>query len=394
MIRKWFSIWVLMIVLLSAGLGPIAFAQEEEAEEEDSSAFVEAAQDAGEDIAEDFEEIGENVTKSLSCLKGFGTFLTQMIDMDNFAPYWVDIFTKNMCYLEDIFALEDEMDAIQENLRESYYSCDTENVEILEKEYKIKKTEFYFVRHCIAVDDGALNSEEIEEVEDNWAFYLYDELYEEMVDKFVENKGWFDDDTFKAYFDSWAEEYTDNMLTYVDCNYGDWQEVAEKIKGIVADIKALAGEIEKKKDPEEEEDEEGLGAKDTPGNKVKEYFKKHLGFNFSFVEDVSDDLAKQWDKVQEGVEEASGTSGGDTETPSIAEFFDTYVEAVDTYESDATEATLMAEYQTAYGEIGSAIGNAFTDLLSDLGDTLNETSDTYLSEIKKSTKKISNKQCK
>jgi hypothetical protein len=171
---------------------------------------------------------------------GFTTWLSSVIELEDFSVYWNDIFSKNPCQLSDILAVDERLDVIAESLRQVYYSnidsadlsvessdlvddgseessysCDTESVEALKLEYKVTKAELYFVRKANGINSDALTGIESETVINNIvATYLYDDLYYKMQDKYVigfKNKEWFSEEDFDTYFSSWLTKYEDNI---------------------------------------------------------------------------------------------------------------------------------------------------------------------------------------
>lgn len=320
------------------------------------------------------------------CGKGFATsFLPSVTDFQDFSVYWTDIFTKNMCQIEDIFSVEDDLDSIAASLRNSYYSCDYDNILVLTKEYKAKKAELYFVRNAAAVDSEALNSTEVDEAESAMDLYINGFLYEEMVEKYVTGKGWFEEGEFKSYFDSWVSEYEDNIKTYIDCDYGDWSEVAEKWEELMNTFERT--EVE----PQEGE---SLSAKDAPAKDNEGFFAKHFDFKASGIDKISKDIKSALESMEsddDGEEEEEidtyYSDGG------IVSTSDSYANLLAQYDTEMTEVELLAKYKTLYGEGGTEIAYSLTALIADLNESLKNTAKSISTIINKAAKKISKKQC-
>jgi len=394
MMKKTLSVWFLFTGVLIGLLLPstAVFAEEDAEAEEDPGALESELNDIGESVADSWEQTKE-------CAKGFPKFLSTVIDLDNFAPYWVDVFTKNMCFLNDVFELEDELDSIQTSLRENYYACTYEDIDRLKGEYKLKKAEVYFVRHSVGFDVDALTKEEIDNLSSVIAQYLEGTLKPEMRERYVDTKGWFSEPDFDTYFAGWSEEYADNIEKYIDCDYAGWSEVAEKwnelgetLSALKKDEKEVQEEPASAEDGDEEEDE-GLGAKDTAGKKVANYFKKHLGFSASFIADVPKDLHKLFDGSGNSSSTDSTAESDNNDDGTINSAYDEYISALDQYENAYLEAELMAKYATLYGEGGADIATSFVDKLDTLSTTLEGSYQTYIPDVSKMTKSISKKQC-
>ncbi|EKD63299.1 MAG: hypothetical protein ACD_51C00299G0002 [uncultured bacterium] len=322
------------------------------------------------------------------CGKGFGQFLSSVIDFQDVSVYWADIFTKNMCQIEDIFDVEENLDAIAEQLRESYYSCDYENVDILSRQYKVTKAELYFVRNVAFVDTDALTSDELIFVEDEIDLYIQDMLYPEMVEKYVTNKDWFEEGEFEGYFKGWVAEYEDDIPTYIECNYGDWSEVADKWQELMDVFKKT--EVEPQQEEDTEEESGGLSAKDAPVKDNEGFFAKHFGFKTPGVDEISKDIKSALAPAED---ESEGDESSHYTDNSIISTSDTYSQLLAQYDTEATEAELLAKYKTLYSEGGAEIGDALSGLIEDLNDSIEYTAKILSTTVNKTSHKIAKKQC-
>ena len=219
-----------------------------------------------------------------------------------------------------------------------------------------------------------------------------------MKGRYVEDKGWFGDDEFEEYFTGWKEQYEDNILKYIDCDYASWSEVADKwneLTEMFAELKKDSDSVNPDTTSAEDDDEEdaGLGVKDTAGSKVGNFFKKHLGFNASFVAEVPQNLSNLFNNDDSSEEDASSDEEEEAYDGTIVSLYDEYISAVDQYENEYLEAELMAKYATLYGEGGADIADSFVMKLQDLEVVLEGSYKTYIPDVTKMTKKISNKQC-
>lgn len=325
------------------------------------------------------------------CGKGFASsFLPSVMDFQDFSVYWADIFTKNMCQIDDIFQVEEDLDSIGESIRASYYSCDYENVKTLTIQYKMAKAELYFVRNAAFVDSGSLNSEDVKKINEQIDSYLSVDkgvLYKEMVEKYVTTKGWFQEDDFKIYFASWVSEYEDNILTYIDCNYGDWTEVADKWDELWSNFK----KTEVKPPPQADANAEsaGLSAKDAPAKDNKGFFAKHFEFLTPGVDEISKDINAALAPATDDSENLDTyySNGG------IVSTSENYADLLSQYDTEMTEAELLAKYATLYGEGGTEIAKSLTALITDLNTSLLNTVEVMTTNVNDISHKISNKQC-
>ena len=404
--KKNLTICVLFVtVLLSV---PIVFAQETRFDENENTSAEETSNPVSnlvDEVSDEVQDVKDTVSK-VTCIRGFSNFLGSIIDLEDFSVYWNDLFTKNMCYLSDVIDIEDEMDSIQEELRQSYYSCDYTNVADLEKEYKMKKIELYFVRNVIGIDTESLTSYEIQNYKDALSGSIkagrfatgadaespfnFKPLYDDMYAKYVEGKGWISKDDFPAYFDGLTNEYSDNMISYLDCDYADWQVVADKWQELMDVFKSLKKSAESEEQTAEEtvgtDEGENPGAKDGVWAKTKDYFAKHLDAKLAVVDNVPDNLSNLW--AQEGSVDQSYV-----DSTSILGLYDTYLTVLDEYDSATLEAELMAKYETLYGDGSADITDAFVRKLNLFGEILGKSYTNYMPDIKSYTKDIAKKQC-
>ena len=354
------------------------------------------------------------VSAASSCggASGFTTFLSSVIELEDFSVYWNDIFSKNPCQLSDILAVDERLDVIAETLRQTYYSnvtstdlsvgssdlvsdgsedssysCDTESLEALKLEYKVTKAELYFVRKANFINSSALTGIESETVINNIVeTYLYDSFYYEMQDRYVTDKKWFSEPDFDTYFKSWVTKYEENIPTYIICD-STWQPLVDKWTEIWDKYDAAkAKKAEEKKQAEADAAAAALTAKDAPAGDTKGFFAKHFGFESSGLEEVS----KLITKSGTGTSESSSTSTNDG---SITSIYQSYTDLLSQYDTDLTEAQLLANYKAMYGEGGSEIAKSLTALITDLNTTLTDTITLLTTEVNKKAHKVSKKQC-
>ncbi len=325
-----------------------------------------------------------------ACGKGFGDFLRASIDLENFSVYWADIFSKNMCQLTDIMQLEEELDDLQDSIRDRYYSCDYQTVGQLTEEYYKTKAEMYFVRNILKSETDAMTSTEIAELYEN---LNTDPLKEEMYDKYVLNKGWFVDEDFYSMFEDFLTQYEDNIYTYFYCSDVNWKAIGDKWKewNEIAQIFADR-QIEKESARSEEQgaDEDPAGAKSSPLGRVGEFFTKHLDVEISAVDNVSQYLDQEFESSTSSDE---GETASSVAGQSLVSLFDNYTSELSRYGSDIEEAELIAKYKFLYGDGGSEISKSLEQKLDTLNYFVNESATIYLPDIKKASHRIAKRQC-
>ena len=376
---KKITVWLCVISLiigLAAGNVIVLADEAEDFAEETGEQIEDQATEAASEFQEGVEEFGEDM---INCAKGFPSFITSFIEMDNFGTYWADLFTKNLCHLEDIFEMDDEVKAIQQEIRSSYYSCDLDSINDLEKEYMEAKMEYHFVRNCVELKSEVIIGKDIDEVLETTNVYIDTQLRAKMYENFVTKKSWFSDEEFMELFDGWKDDYQDEIETYLDCTGDTWQGVIDKWDEMTEMFSEMAPE-------EKDEDAPGfLDDVDTSGPSIK--FSAESNIKDYFTEIIAEE-------VQDIGQPASSEEVADeAESNSITDILDSFVENTESYALAMEEAEIMSRYKLLYGAGGADISQSFINKLQELDSVLNSTIDPALSDNIQKTKDISGKQC-
>lgn len=365
---KKIKIWI-CIALLIGLLSGYSYAFADEFTEETADEAAAAAEEAAEAAVEAAEA-------NIECAKGFPAFLGTVIDVTDFSSYWVDIFKKNFCHLEDIFEVDDRIDEIFAEIRAAYYSCEIDDIDDLKKEYKKTRMELYFMRNSINIDPETVNSTEADSMIPLIELHVWGPLYEEMVGKYVDKMEWVTEPEFAEYYQEFWEYYEDRVETYFVCTgvHSGWEAIADKWK-------ELTDMFEQLKPSKEDKEEDFWEDIEKP--------KPPVGAKFSADSNIKNFLKKEVDTKTEEVEEPSG----EYESTDIVSVFDEYVYELESYSSDLTEAEMLGQYKLLYGAGGAEISEDFVLKLEYLDEVLTTTSQPVIKEIKKQTNKISKRQC-
>src|SRR3989339_424535 len=191
-----------------------------------------------------------------------------------------------------------------------------------------------------------------------------------------------------TFFKGWVAEYEDDIPTYIECNYGDWSEVADKWQELMDVFKKT--EVEPQQEEDTEEESGGLSAKDAPVKDNEGFFAKHFGFKTPGVDEISKDIKSALAPAED---ESEGDESSHYTDNSIISTSDTYSQLLAQYDTEATEAELLAKYKTLYSEGGAEIGDALSGLIEDLNDSIEYTAKILSTTVNKTSHKIAKKQC-
>lgn len=187
-----------------------------------------------------------------ACFQKTGTFLSSFLSTDGAGDYWKDIFSRNRCQQDDIFALDEEVEALLIELYET--DCTVSEFTELEDEIREKKMEMYYVRHLVDLEEDSSFENDINAVD--WDL-VQANLYADMVDRYVDGKkAWVDQDTFDTLYESWNERYESRLDSYLSCDASPWQEVSDKTHELIETMNEISETFKKNTQQMKEEFEE------------------------------------------------------------------------------------------------------------------------------------------
>lgn len=336
-------------------------------------------------------------TDGSTCLNQFGEFVTSLLSIDNAEEYWKDILERNACQQGDIFALDDEIEALMKRLREEYYDhCSSERIQTFQREIQEKKMEIDFIRKLIPFVESTLYANEVETLEKELPNMIL-ALKQELKKRYVDDKRWVNETQFNALFSEWTERYSHRIDDYLSCPDSAWKEVSERwtkfqegLKEIVnafkninknADEEAALAEQEES-DREAEQANSLVGEKASPFSSIKGFIQKHVGFRINHLEPRKG--------LEEIIEEAE--KEGDLITAQEA-FLQFQVEE-ERHDDLVSGADLVGRYTLLYREGSGDITQALTDKIETLSSIVQGTTQgaDYTVGLKKAAKAIHKKQ--
>ncbi len=256
--------------------------------------------------------------KAGDCGDNFLVFLSSLLDRMAFEDYWQDYFVRNKCQQDDIFALDEEIENLLEELAEEFGdSCASPEISELQEEIRQGKMETYFVRHIMTLPERSAYKDDAEAIQaaaeaqaaaeetdgtrvttqtSDGVTIETTRILGEMTAKFVEEKKWVSsEEEMKILINAWVEEYDYRIPLYWDCSISPWEEVALKFKELadtftslseINSFKDRAAEIhqeyqDEKEARQAEQAAQGVkdgGEKDAPGGwqTLKSFLTKHI----------------------------------------------------------------------------------------------------------------------
>lgn len=290
-----------------------------------------------------------------------------------------DFFNLGYCQLNDIMALEDQLDTVRESFRDAANSCgDT-------AEYKTQYAEIlmeeYFVRNIQKSKSDVINEVDEDRLKALKSAKLAT-LKKEMMDLFVNQEQRVDEDTFDTYYTDWSSKYDDRIANYAHCEEGSWAELQGTWQKFVDDINALNIDVKKDDTPIESQT-------DTDANE-----KEMSSFGQSFINAYEYVTAKKEEREAEveaptSVQELS-TSG---QNMSFQEALQTLKSSDTTFSIETNAADRMANYELLYGAGGAVAATNMQSVLVYMNQILMDTNTKDFPNITKSSEQVYGKQC-
>lgn len=183
-----------------------------------------------EDVVKDMKD-----EKVANYLKGSGkdflTLLGSSISYDGFQETmlepWVDVIFRNQCQAIDLLALIDHRDAIENQMRDAYLTCNGEKLESTIPAYFKSNAEVYYVRHIVNWKVAANSPYGILSTNPDITETNRDSLYDDMYAKYVDGRI-LTKDNFPEFFLELEAKYKGRKETYKICPDTDWADVEAK----------------------------------------------------------------------------------------------------------------------------------------------------------------------
>jgi len=349
------------------------------------------------------ENLAETAAEVKACKKQFLSFLSEMMDMSGGGEFFKDLFKRNRCQQNDIFALDDAIEQLRKDLREKYYEeCSSTEIPTMKQDIREGKMELYFVRNILPVNEDTWYNDDSAAFED--IMDLNRQVVESLlISEYVEHKrrNWVTEPQLIALVDGWMEQYENRFPQYLECTDSPWQEVADKWKELVDTLNLIKAAQEignEAKEMEEEyqrekaqrEKEQGIdpgGEKGSGGFFSKPFFKKHFDMEIKGLPKKKDkkDFTDGDSEAEEEIDSSISSS----------ELFDLLGGEEDIFNTRIQQAEMMAKYNQRYGTDGTGgITNVLFNQLGELRAIIVATTNTteYLAGLDDVAKAIQKKQ--
>lgn len=311
-----------------------------------------------------------NLEVNPSCFDDWQYFVTSQLSFNEFKEFWKDLFdryNKNICHYDDINNLVKQLDSVNNQIKEAFLGCKTEQGLTLQKKYNEIKAELFYVRNFINIPVS-----EIQTIPD-------EKVYNMMRSEFVLDSPVFTEDELKTLFDRFKEKYKSKITTkYAKCKDADFEELKKKWDSFVKNIKTMGDQAKSIKT--------NWGKAISTPEKAMESFVKgieNMRLNnlpsFKTPDQIINELYK----------EGQTTGAGE---PDLVEIQTKVIENAEEYTRKVDSASVRAEYEAKYKKGNDEVASAYEKKIQEIIDITTATFDP-LNKLKTCSKKAADRQC-
>jgi len=314
----------------------------------------------------------QNLEVNESCFEDWQYFISSQLSYNEFREFWNDIFDrymKNLCHYQDIRQVINQQEALSEQIKEAYLSCNAEQAIELEEKYDELRAELFYLRNFIEIPVS-----DIQKIPD-------DKVYGLMRSEFVLNSVVFTEKELKPLFDSFTEKYKNKISTkYAKCKDPNFEALKERWDSFVENIKALSTE-----QPQPSVNANWGRAISTPHKAIEDFVGgiKNQRLNNLPAVKTPDEV------VNELYKESEKTGGAE---PTIADIQSAVMKTAREYVKKAESASLRAEYEAKYKKGNDAVTSEYERKIQEIIDIAESTFDPF-NKLKKCSKSAGERQC-
>jgi len=308
-------------------------------------------------------------------IKKFPVFLSNLISYDDFTEYFKDIFARNMCQRDDIFALQEQLEKQTARIRKAYENCEFNDIPNLENgAYKLQMEIMYLRKFVINNPDKAASDQIVIAVPDLV-------VKSQLMDYFVDRKKIYDIDSFETTYSDVKKKYSSKLNDYNNCKDATWEELTQKWNeflqtagGLSTGMDKMQKSIERKK------------------KKLNESPPERRG---SFLEKISE-IRINGMKPKEGLREIYDEFNKNLPQGSLgtySELLQNIQSVQNSHELEISEAELISEYKMLYGEDVDPSIQVLIEKIKELNQILKDTFPVQ-KDLFKCSKTVQEKQCK
>ena len=307
-----------------------------------------------------------------NCFNDWQTFSSAIISYNSFTEFWEDIFVrynKNLCHYTDIAKVLDQIDAVRDEIKKNFLSCNAAQAATLKDKYYELEFELFFLRNFIDIPQS-----EIQEIP-------AEKVLEQLRQEFVLNKSYFDEAKAKELFDRFKKKYQGKVkTTYKNCEDPDIAALKKKWNSLKDTIKSMGQDAGKSITAEWNK------SINNPPKGMEQFIKGVQGFRLNnlpafptpdkILADLTKDIAKSGSSIEPTLFEAQ---------QKIDQVQITHIKKVDT-------VGVKAEYEALYKQGGDSLAESYVKKIQEINKVVIETFDP-LTKVKECAKKTGERQC-
>lgn len=181
----------------------------------------------------------------------FDVFMSHLISYDDLGEFWKDIFDRNMCWRDEIFVLETQLQKQTAAVRKAYENCQpsAEISKLRNRAYELQMELMYVRMFAINNPDKTADAPEV---------IPNKSVKNDLRRIFVEEKKIYDNKDFEAIFGGFEKKYADRLDrkdekgnivkgSYNTCVDPTWKELTEKWDEFVSTAAGLSPAWDKMK---------------------------------------------------------------------------------------------------------------------------------------------------
>ncbi len=306
----------------------------------------------------------------------FDIFLTSLVSYDDFVEYFKDIFTRNNCHRDDIFALQTQLEKQNAQVRKAYENCQVGNLpKLKDKAYKLQMEIMYLRKFVINNPDKASGAKEIIAVPK-------EAVKSQLENYFVNDKEIYKNSAaFLTVYNEVLKKYASKLNDYNNCKDATWEELTQKWNEFLQTAGGLSTGLDKMKKSIEKKEKK---LNESPPNRKGSFLEKITEMRVNGVK-PREGLSEIYNEFNKNLPQ--GSLGG------YGELLQNVQSAKKTYELEVSEAELLGKYKMLYGEDTDPAVATLVQKIGELNQTLKDTFPVQNS-LFECSKKIREKQCK
>lgn len=324
----------------------------------------------------------------------WGSFVQNGISTSGFFSNWSDLFTKNMCQLNDINFLQDSLDGAQAQLRQKIFACQTASVAPLVQKVNDLKFEIEYVRHMMDTDEEQPAPDGSKAVVRSPS-----QLSQLLNDSVVVQRGLVSPGRFSQLFAQFENKYASKIDLYRNCKDGDWLALTTAWNDFVSNWAGLSPAWNKLK-------KQTSAKVDTLSGPLisKNFLKGVLDVRLNNLEPtqtltgIYKNLTKDSGKknITTGDTSKGDTSKEDASKKSVSsDFLSTITAATQDasrYDREKEREQRRAYYEVLYKQFGDTAGNEMLNQTQAMNKVINNTL-PIMDGARACTKYIADRQC-